>query len=79
MCIIGNELTNLKADKIKNEELAQKYINVKNFLQKIAPKDFVEQRRVDLEAKIEEIKTQWMDRELMLKDGNYDFGCCIYN
>ena len=66
---LDNELTSLKAEKTKNEELLQKYMDAKNFLQKLTPKDILDQRERKINTKIEEFKQQWMEREQLNKDG----------
>lgn len=65
---LDNDLTSLKAEKTKNEELMQKYLDARNFLMKLTPKEFIEQREMELNAKIEEYRIHW-EREQANKDG----------
>jgi len=67
--LIDNDLTSIKAEKTKNEELIQKYHDAKTFLQKLTPKEFLEQRAREVRERIEEFKSQWIDRELLNKEG----------
>jgi len=69
--IKNNEFTSLKAEKSKNEELLQKYLDAKNFLQKLTPKETLEQRERELKSQIEAFKQQWMDKELMSRDESF--------
>jgi len=64
----NNDLTSLRADKTKNEEMIQKYLDAKNFLDKLTPKEYLEQHRKQLEAKVEEIKAQFMEHEISLRE-----------
>jgi len=66
--IKNNDLTSIKAEKTKNEELIQKYHDAKTFLQKLTPKEFLEQRAREVRERIEEFKSQWIDRELLNKE-----------
>ena len=46
----------------------QKYLDARNFLLKLTPKEFIEQREKELNDKIEEYRIQW-EREQANKDG----------
>jgi len=59
----------LRADKTKNEEMIQKYLDAKNFLDKLTPKEYLEQHRREYEAKVEEIKAQYLEHEISLREG----------
>jgi len=61
-------LTSLKADRLKNEELAQRYIDAKKFLNKITPKEVLEERERYLIEKIEEFRTLWMEKETLSRE-----------
>jgi len=69
--IKNNDLTSLKAEKTKNEELIQKYHDAKNFLDKLTPKDILEEKEKEYREKVEEIKLQWMEREQLNKDDSF--------
>jgi len=66
--IKNNELTSLKADRLKNEELAQRYIDAKKFLNKLTPKEVLEERERYLSEKIEEFRTLWMEKETLNRE-----------
>ena len=67
--MIDNELTSLKADRIKNEELAQRYIDAKKFLDKLTPKEILDERERQLAEKVEEFRALWMEKETLSREG----------
>ena len=66
---LDNELTSLKAERAKNEELAGRYLNARKFLDRLTPKEVLEERERKLTEKIEEFRALWMEKETLSRDG----------
>jgi len=61
-------LTSIKAETTKNEEARDKYLEAKEFLDKLTPKEVLEQKRKELQEKIEEVKARWIEHEIANRD-----------
>jgi len=63
----------LKAERAKNEELAGRYLNARKFLDRLTPKEILEERERKLVEKIEEFRALWMDKETLSREGKFFF------
>lgn len=66
--IKNNDLTSLKAERAKNEELIQKYLDARNFLDKLTPKEVTDQKEREFNKQVEEFKAHWMEKEMLSRD-----------
>jgi hypothetical protein len=65
-----NEETSLKAEKTKNEELIQKYLTNKEFLDSLTPREFIDARERRINEFVEEFRNTWIERELNILEDN---------
>jgi len=58
------KLTSLRAEKTRNEEAVSNYKEHKEFLDRIAPKEWLEERIRRRNEKLQEVKHSWVEKQI---------------